>query len=162
MVSEDSTCTVLLRARCLLLLLLLAADSKDRRCAVCGITFKITCNRERKQNNLFVPVRTRNNPAASNTHPHQKAFFHLWKLPLWTCELDPHERWHVGHRDCATRRTPTHLPAGIEGVRTHASISPLRTSAVVYCLASIGEWRSRSLEALCWKGQGGSDRLRPC
>ena len=30
----------LLRARCLLLLLLLAADSRERRCAVCGMTFK--------------------------------------------------------------------------------------------------------------------------
>ena len=35
----------------------------------------------------------------------------------------------------------THLPAGIEGVRTHASIDLLHTSAVVFCLASIGEWR---------------------
>ena len=107
MVSEDSTCTALLRERCLLLLLLLAADSRDRRCAVCGITFKITCNMERKQKNDFVPIRTRNNPAASNTHPRQTAFFFKWKLPIRTCELDPH---YVGHRDCATRRTPTHLP----------------------------------------------------
>ena len=59
------------------------------------------------------------------------------------------------------RRTPTHLPAGIEGVRTHASISLLRTSAVVFCFASIGEWRSRSLEDLFSKGRGGSDRLGP-
>ena len=41
MVSEASTCTVLLRTRCLLMLLLLAADSKEWRCEVCGITFKI-------------------------------------------------------------------------------------------------------------------------
>ena len=57
--SEDSTCTVLLRAKCLLLLLLLAADSGDRRCAVCGITFKITCNMERKQKNVFVCQNTK-------------------------------------------------------------------------------------------------------
>ena len=74
MVSEDSTCTVLLQARCLLLLLLLAADRRERRCAVCGITFKITCNMERKQNNVFVPIRTQNNPAASKTHPNQNIF----------------------------------------------------------------------------------------
>ena len=91
MVSEDSTCTVLLRARCLLLLLL-PADNTERRCAVCGITFKISCNLERKQKNDFVPTRTRKNPTASKTHPHQKAFFCVWKLSIWTCELDPHER----------------------------------------------------------------------
>ena len=73
MISEDSTCTVLLRARCLLMLLL-AADSKERWCAVCGITSKITCNMELKQKNDVVPIRTRNNPAAFKTHPHQKSF----------------------------------------------------------------------------------------
>ena len=92
MVSEDSTCTVLLRARCLLLLLLLAADRREWLCTVYGITFKITCNMERKQKKDFVPITTRKKPAASKTHPHQKSFFCLWKLPIWTCELDPHER----------------------------------------------------------------------
>ena len=91
MISEDSTCTVLLRARCLLMLLL-AADSKELRCAVCGITFQITCNMELKQKNDVVPIRIRKNPAAFKTHPHQKSFFYLWKLPIWNCELDPYER----------------------------------------------------------------------
>ena len=89
MVSEDSTCTVLLHARCLLLLLLLlAADSREWRCEVCGITFKITCNIERKQNKCFVPIRTRKNPAVSKTHPHQKAIFlygnSLYGQVTWT------------------------------------------------------------------------------
>ena len=82
MVSEDSTCTVLLRARCLLLLLL-PADNTERRCAVCGITFKISCNLERKQKNDFVPTRTRKNPTASKTHPHQKAFFFIYGHSLY-------------------------------------------------------------------------------
>ena len=43
-------------------------------------------------------------------------------------------------------KTLTHLPAGIEGVRTHASISLLRMSTAVGCLASNGDWRSRSLK----------------
>ena len=63
----QKTCTVLLRARCLLMLLLLAADSKKRRCAVCDITFESTRKMERKQKNDFVPIKTPNNPAASNT-----------------------------------------------------------------------------------------------
>ena len=87
---QDSTCTVLLRARCLLLLLL-AADSKDRQCAVCGITFKITRNMERKQKNDFVPIRTKYSRRIQYT---PTSIFYLWKLPtcIWTCELDPHER----------------------------------------------------------------------
>ena len=54
-----------------------------------------------------------------------------------------HQSRHVGHGDCATHRVATHLPAGIEGVRKHASISLLRTSAGDSCLASNGDW--------CWK-----------
>ena len=42
--------------------------------------------------NDFVPIRIRKNPAASNTHPHQKSVFYLWKLPIWTCELDPTQK----------------------------------------------------------------------
>ena len=39
-----------------------------------------------------------------------------------------------------SHRAATHLPAGIEGVRTHASISLLRVSAGVLCLASNDGW----------------------
>ena len=90
MVSEDSTFTVLLRARCLLLLQLLAADSREwLRCALCGITFKITCNMERKHENDFVPIRTRKNPAASKTRPHQKVFFLYMETPYMDLRAGP-------------------------------------------------------------------------
>ena len=75
MVSEESTCTVLLRARRLLLLLLLAAGSKERRCSVCGITFKITSNMERKQkNDLRQSEHERIPPHPKHTHI-KKDFF---------------------------------------------------------------------------------------
>ena len=45
-----------------------------------------------------------------------------------------------------THRAATHLLAGIEGVRIHASTSLLRVSAGVLCLASNGDWCSRSLK----------------
>ena len=45
------------------------------RCAACGITFKITCNMERKQKNYFVSIRSRNNPAASKIHHIEKQIF---------------------------------------------------------------------------------------
>ena len=55
-------------------------------------------------------------------------------------------------RLCYPQNTPTHLPAGIEGVRTHAYISLLRTSAVVFCLASMA---NGALET--WKNYVGKD-----
>ena len=77
MVSEESTCTVLLRARCLLLLLLLAADSKERRCSVCGITFKITSNMERKQkNDLGQSEHERIPPHPKHTHIKKHLFIY--------------------------------------------------------------------------------------
>ena len=42
------------------------AESGSVRCAVCGISFKITYIMERKQKKDFSPIRTRKNPAASN------------------------------------------------------------------------------------------------
>ena len=60
---------VLLRARCLLLLLLLTAESKERRLAVCGITFKPASNGEetkqrvRANQNIRKFRRTQNTPA---------------------------------------------------------------------------------------------------
>ena len=39
----QKTRRALLRPRRVLLLLLLAAESRERRCTVCGITFNITC-----------------------------------------------------------------------------------------------------------------------
>ena len=57
----QKTRRVLMRARRLLLLLLLSAESRGVRCA------KLQAM-ERKQNNDFVPIRTPENPAARRTH----------------------------------------------------------------------------------------------
>ena len=65
----------------------------------------------------------------------------------------------VPHAHGATHRAPTHLPVGIEGVRTHASTSLLRVSAGVLCLASNGDWRSRSLIFFLSSKARGSDWL---
>ena len=82
MVSEDSTCTVLLRARCFLMLLLLAADSTERRCTACGITFKITCNMGRKQNNDFCSSEHERTPPHP-THTHIKKHFFIYGNSLY-------------------------------------------------------------------------------
>ena len=58
------------------------------------------------------------------------------------------KRRYVRHAECATRRGDTHLSAGIERIRTRASTSLLRVSAGVLCLASNGDWCSRSLKIL--------------
>ena len=67
----QKTRRALLLARCLVLLL------RERRCAVCGMTLTFHAM-ERKHKNDFVPIRTRRNPAAAKTRPHQKAFFYLF------------------------------------------------------------------------------------
>ena len=53
-----------LRARRLLPLLLLTAESKERRLAVCGITFKLASNGAKKNNDFASP----------KTPPFEKAF----------------------------------------------------------------------------------------
>ena len=54
-----------------------ASGSRQERSAVCGVrqNFQITCNMERKQSNDFVLIRTRYNPAESNTHTSKMFFF---------------------------------------------------------------------------------------
>ena len=60
MVSEDSICT----AACEASSAAAASCSSERRCAVCGINVKITCNGV-KQNNDFGPIRTPENNDSS-------------------------------------------------------------------------------------------------
>ena len=53
------------------------------------------------------------------------------ELPAATI-YDEHQRRYVRRAErvaCAAYKTAMHLSAGIEGVRTHASVSLLRTSA---------------------------------
>ena len=68
------TRAVLLRARRLLQLLLLTAESKERRLAVCGITFKPASNGA-EQNKYFVPIRTPEKFAAPKHPRFTKHFF---------------------------------------------------------------------------------------
>ena len=60
---------------------------------------------------------------------------------------DEHQMRYIRHAECAAHRIAAHLPAEIEGVRTHASTSLLRMCAGVLCLASNGDWCSRSLKS---------------
>ena len=64
---------VLLRVRRLLLLLLLTAESKERRLAVCGITFKPASNGVETKND-FVPIRTPENFAPPKSSLLEKTF----------------------------------------------------------------------------------------
>ena len=89
----------------------------------------------------------------TQTTPASKRIFLVLEPPYGPASCHEHQRRYVRHGDCATHRAATRLPAGIEGVRTHASTSLLRTSAGVLCLASNGDWWwtmcSNALEA--WK-----------
>ena len=88
----------------------------------------------------------RNFAAPRTTLSLENAFFSSgnsrWDIP----RLQHARSRYIRHAYGATHRAPTHLPVGIQGVRTHASTSLLRVSAVVLCLPSNGDWRSRSLK----------------
>ena len=92
-------------------------------------------------------------PHPKHTRVKMFCFFLVLETPYGPESCYEHQRRYVRHGDCATHRAATRLPAGIEGVRTHASTSLLRTSAGVLCLASNGDWWwtmcSNALEA--WK-----------
>ena len=83
------------------------------------------------------------NPSAPKTHPLENAFFSSGStVGTSKAQACPKTRY-VRYVKCPTHRADTNLPAGIEGVRTHASISLLRASAGVLCLTSNGDW--------CWQ-----------
>ena len=56
-------------------------------------------------------------------------------MPPASC-YDKHRRWYLWHVQYAAHRIDLHLPAGIEGVRTRASVSFMHTSTGVFFLAS--------------------------
>ena len=85
--------------------------------------------------------RTQNTPVL-------KCIFLVVETPYGYSRLQHAKKRYVRHAECATHRAATHLPAGMEGVRTHDLTSLLRMSARVLCLASNGDWRSRSLKIL--------------
>ena len=63
----QKTRCALLRARRLLLLLFLAAVSRERRCAVCGITFIISCNGTERKERFRANENTKESRRIQNT-----------------------------------------------------------------------------------------------
>ena len=144
MVSQDSTCTAA-RER-LLQLLLLTAESKERRLGVCGIKFKPASKWSGNQNNDFVPIRT---PEPHPKHPRLKKHFFSSRNPMHLVAAAINTNGDTSDMPSMQPKAPTHLPAGIEGVRTHASTSLLRMSTGVFFVANKCDWRSRSLKKTC-------------
>ena len=143
MVSEDSTSTAAPEVSSAAV----ASCSRQQRAAVCSVRHNF--QNYMKWNGNTRTILCQSEYERTPPHPkqtHIEKHFCIYGNSLWTCELDPHEGWYIGHGDCATHRAPTHLPAGIEGVSTHASLSLLRMSTGVLCLAHNGDWRSRTLK----------------
>ena len=96
---------------------------------------------------VFIKIRKTPNFAAPRTTPPLKMHFFSSGNTRWDIPRLQHARSrYIRHDYGATHGAPMHLPVGIEGVRTHASASLLRVSAVVLCLVSNGDWRSRTLK----------------
>ena len=79
-------------------------------------------------------------------HTRLKMHFLVPETPSGLASCYQHQRRYDRHAECATHRAATHLPVGIEGVKTDASTPPLRMSAGVLCLASNDGWCSQSLK----------------
>ena len=79
------------------------SDLRERRCAKCGKTSKITCNMERDRF-FFVPFRTRKNPAASKSHPRKKTYLHNGN------SLHAPASWTHTKRDTSDIMQPTEHP----------------------------------------------------
>ena len=73
----QETRRALLRAWCLLLLLLLAADSREGRCAVCGITFRISCNGAEAKERLCANQNRKESRRIQNTPTSTSKFVYL-------------------------------------------------------------------------------------
>ena len=74
----QKTRRALMRARCLLLLLLLlSADSRERRCAVCGITFEISCNGAETKERFCANQNTKESRRIQNTHTSKIIFLSM-------------------------------------------------------------------------------------
>ena len=112
-----------LRARCLLLLLLFATDSGERRCAVCGITFKISCNGAETKERFCANQNTKESRRIQNTST-SKIFFSFMETPYmdlragstrkvirWTWRLyNPHSTHAPPHRDRGCHNTCLYIP----------------------------------------------------
>ena len=159
MVSEDSTCTVLLHARCLLMLLLRAADSKERRCAVCGITFKITCNMERKQERFCANQNTKESRRIQNT-PTSKNIILFIETPYMDLRAG-HTKGDTSDIAIVQPAEPPRTSPRDRGCQNTCLYIPL--AYVCRSALSREHWRMAlsKLEKLCWKGRRGSDRLGP-
>ena len=139
---------VLLRARRLLLLLLLSAESKERRLAVCGITFKLASNGAETKYRFLANQHQKIPPHSK--HPRLKQRFFRSRNPMYLVACCDKHKWrYLWHVQYASHRAPTHLPAGIDGGRTHASTSLMRASAGILCFSSKCDWHSRSLKKPC-------------
>ena len=99
------------------------------------------CSMNQKRKKHTTSRRTQNTPAS-------KCTFLVLETPYGPANCHGHQRRYARHGDCATHRAATHLPAGIEGVRTRASTSLLSMSAGVLCLASNGHWCRTTICAL--------------
>ena len=138
MVSEDLTCTAAREVYC---------AAADARAAVCGVRHNFQKFMQWSRNKITILCQSEHEripPHPKHTHI-KKHLFIYGNFPYgpasWTTRKVIRRTWRL-----CTHRTPTYLLAGIEGVRTYAFISLLHISTAVGCLASNGDWRSRSLK----------------
>ena len=136
-----------------------ASSSRDQRAAACGVLHDCQTDIHLSGNKITILCQSEHQKIPPHAkHPRLKK--HFFSARNSTSKYvpasyhDKHQRCYVPHAYSAAHITATHLPAGIDRVRTHASASLMRTCAGVLCLTSNGDWHSRSLKNYVGKDEG--------
>ena len=114
-----------------------ASCSREQRAAVCGVRHSFQNYIQRSGNKIAILCQSEHQKIAPHTkHPGlKKLFFFFWRSYVPAICYDKHQKCYFPHAYSAAHITATHPPAGIDGVRINDSVSLMRTSAGVLCLA---------------------------
>ena len=161
MVSENSTCTAAREVSSA------AAAScsrqqraRERRCAVCGITFKITCNGAETKERFCANQNTKESGRIRNTTTSKIIFLFMETLDM-DLRAGPTRKVIRRTSRLCNPQNPHAPPRRDRGCQNTCLYIPL--AYVCRSALSREHWRMAlsKLEKLCWKGRRGSDRLGP-
>ena len=143
MVSQDSMCTAAREASAAV-----PSYSREQRAAACGVRHNVQTGMKWSGNKIKISCQSEPQKKSPHPkHPRLKNHFIISRnLMLLVACCDKHIYLYLWHAQYAAHTAPTHLPAGIEGVRTHASTSLSRMSTGGFFIASKCDWCSRSLK----------------
>ena len=158
MVSQDSTCTAAREASSAA-----ASYNRKQRATACGVRHNFQTDIQWSGNKITILWQSEHQKIPPHPkHPRLKKHFFCSRNPMFLPAATINTKCDISDMPSMQPQKNYAPPRRDRGCQSTCLYIHLRTSAVVFCYAIIGEWRSPSLEYLCWKGRGGSHRLGPC